>query len=125
VKNANGSYELDKKESALNLNGTTLLSQGRFGDIKVNKIEFFEDKTLVYYECTNLLPAISPYGLMIKDESGKIYSMQKDAIEDLRDNNFIAVIEPLSKDKKYTLIANDLEKMYDIREDLKFTIEVK
>jgi hypothetical protein len=51
--------------------------------------------------------------------------MQKDAIEDLRDNNFIAVIEPLSKYKKYTLIANDLEKMYDIREDLKFTIEVK
>jgi hypothetical protein len=125
VKNANGSFELDKKEATLNLNGTTLLSQGKFGEYKVNKLELFEDKTLVYYECTNLLPAISPYGLIIKDESGKIYSMKIEAIKDQGDNNFVADIEPLAKGKKYTLMANDLEKMYDIREDLKFTIDVK
>jgi hypothetical protein len=125
LKNTSGSGQLDTKNSSLNMNGPTVLSEGKYGDYKINKVELLQDKTLVYYECTNLLPALQPYSLEIKDGNGKEYYMGRDSVKDQGYNKFIAEIEPLSKDKKYTISAIDLEKMYDLREDLKFTVDVK
>ncbi|WP_128214346.1 hypothetical protein [Clostridium manihotivorum] len=84
-----------------------------------------QDKTLIYYECTKFLPALGPYGLIIKDESGKEYDLGKDSVKDLGDNKFVAEMKPLDKAKKYMIMAVDFEKMYDVRDDLKFTINVK
>ncbi|MBK1811946.1 DUF4179 domain-containing protein [Clostridium sp. YIM B02505] len=125
LKNNSGSYQLDTKKSSLNINGTTVLSEGKYGEYKINKVELLRDKTLVYYECTNLLPALQPYSLEIKDDNGKEYYLGKDSVKDLGDNKFVAELELLNKDKKYTISAIDLEKMYDVREDLKFTVDVK
>lgn len=121
-KNTNGSYEFDRKDVTLNFSGTTVLSEGKFGEYTINKVESFDDKTLLYYECSNFLPSISPYGLMIKDEHDKLLNLGKDVVKELGDNKFVAQIEPLNKNKKYILTAVDLEKRYDMREDLKFSI---
>lgn len=125
TKDSDGVYKLDSKSTQLSLNGTTILSEGKYGEYKINKVELLQDKTLVYYECTNLLPALQPYSLEIKDDNGKEYYMGRDSVKDLGDNKFVAEIVPLSKDKKYTISAIDLEKMYNVREDLKFTVNVK
>ncbi|GKU24147.1 DUF4179 domain-containing protein [Clostridium folliculivorans] len=125
TKNADGVYELDSKSTQLNLNETTVLSEGKYGEYNINKVELLQDKTLIYYECTNLLPSLDPYGLVIKDENGNRYGLQKDVVKDQGHNKFVAEIEPLHKDKKYTISATDLEKLYDVREDLKFTVNVK
>ena len=121
-KNTNGSYEFDRKDVTLNFSGTTVLSEGKFGEYTINKVEFFDDKTLLYYECSNYLPSISPYGLIIKDEHDKLLNLGNDVVKELGDNKFVAQIEPLNKNKKYILTAVDLEKRYDMREDLKFSI---
>lgn len=86
-------------------------------------MEFFKDKTVIHYECTNLLIAL-PDHLVIVDESGKEYGLTRETIKAQDGNKFISEIGPLSKDKKYTLRARDFEKLYDAHEDLKFTIEV-
>ncbi|GFP76584.1 DUF4179 domain-containing protein [Clostridium fungisolvens] len=125
TKDADGVYELDSKSTLLNLNGTTVVSEGKYGEYKINKVELLQDKTLIYYGCTNLLPSLDPYGLVIKDENGNRYGLQKDVVKDQGHNKFVAEIEPLHKDKKYTISATDLEKLYDVREDLKFTVDVK
>jgi len=118
-------YKDHSKEVTLNLDGTTILSQGVFGEYKISKVEFLEDKTLIHYECTKYIPAISHAGLMVKDKSGKIYKLRGVTPVEEGSNKFIAEIEPLSKDKKYILTSLDLEKRFDIREDLKFTVEIK
>ncbi|GFZ30313.1 hypothetical protein CSC2_08390 [Clostridium zeae] len=122
---ADGVYTFESKSTQLNLNETTVLSEGKFGDYKINKVELLQDKTLVYYECTNLLRGFQTYGLKVKDDNGKEYCLEKDSVKDLGNNKFVAEIEPLRKDKKYTITADDLEKIYDVREDLKFTVDVK
>lgn len=118
-------YKYDSKEVSLDLDGTTILSEGSFGEYKINKVELFEDKTLIHYECTNYIPAISHDGFVVKDESDKIYSLRNVIPIEEGSNKFIAEIEPLSKDKKYSFSAVDLEKLYDVREDLKFNVEIK
>jgi hypothetical protein len=118
-------YKYDSKEVSLNLYGTTILSEGSFGEYKIDKIELLEDKTYIHYESTKYLPAMSHNEFVIKDESDKIYNLRNIAPIEQGSNKFIAELEPLSKDKKYILSAVDLEKLYDIREDLKFTVEIK
>lgn len=124
VKNANGTYKEDSKEVLLNLNGTTVLSEGKFGDYKITQVEILRDKTIIHYECTNLLSA-EPYGLLIVDESGKEYSLKSENVKVKDGNKFVGELGPLSKDQKYTLKVTDLEKRYDMKENLKFNIEVK
>lgn len=113
-----------KKEVLLNNDGETILSQGSIGEYIVTKVEFLEDKTLVHYKCTGFIETHYGLALNIVDSDGKEY---KFATENLRegDNEYIAEIEALSKDKEYKLSAPDYEKIYEVKEDLKFTVDVK
>lgn len=43
IKSSGGKHEEESKEVVLNLNGTTILSQGRLGEYKVTKIEILKD----------------------------------------------------------------------------------
>ncbi|MFL0247673.1 DUF4179 domain-containing protein [Candidatus Clostridium stratigraminis] len=125
IKNSNGSWENDKKDVLLDINKTTVLSQGKLGDYKITQVEFLNDKTVIHYECNGLIAAIQPYGLTILDSQGKEYPLSKEVVTELGNNKFVAYLEPLSFNKMYKLSAVDYEKVYDIREDLKFTIDVK
>jgi hypothetical protein len=125
IKDSNGSWQIDKKVISLDINKTTVLSEGKLGEYKITQIEFLKDKTLVHYECNGLIAAIHPYALIISDSEGKEYSFLKESVTELGNNKFIAKLEPISENKQYKLSAVDYEKIYDVREDLKFTIEVK
>jgi hypothetical protein len=124
IKNNKQSSGADVKEVPLNFTGATILSEGNFGDYIINKVEFQEDKTLIYYECSKYVSA-EAYGLAIKDEAGNLYHLRNDIVKELDSNKFVAEIEPLSKDKKYIVQAPDLEKLYNLREDMKFKIKVE
>lgn len=121
---SNGNVKIELKEVPLNLTGTATLSQGRLGEYKITQIEFLDGKTLVHYECTNLLATKYPYYLTIIDSKGKEYDFKREFVKK-EGNEFIAEIEPLSKDEQYKLSGFDYEKMYEVREDLKFTIDLK
>jgi len=125
IESSREDYKDHSKEVSLSLDGTTILSQGIFGEYKISKVELFEDKTLIHYECTKYIPAISHDGFIVKDKSGKIYNLKNITPVEEGSNKFIAEVDPLSKDKKYILSSGDLEKRFDIREDLKFTVEIK
>lgn len=114
----------DKKEVLLNKDSNTALSQGNIGEYIVTKVEFLEDKTLIHYKCTGLIATHYAYYLSIVDSNGKEYKFTRENIRE-EDNQFIAEIEALSKDKQYKLGAPDYEKVYEVKEDLKFTIDVK
>lgn len=123
-KNSNGNFTFDIKEVPLNLTGTTTLSQGKIGEYKITQVELLSDKTIIHYECTNLIASAFQYNFTIKDDEGKEFALNKENVKD-EDGKFVAEIKPLSKDKRYTLSSVDYEKKYEIREDLKFTIDVK
>lgn len=125
IQSSHESYKYDSREVSLNLDGTTILSEGNFGEYKINKVEFLKDKTLIHYECTKYILAINNDGFIVKDESDKIYSLKNVTPLEEGSSKFIAETEPLSKDKEYSLSAVDLEKQFNIREDLKFTVEIK
>ena len=61
-------YKYDSKEIPLKLDGTTILSEGSFGEYKINKVEVLKDKTLIHYECTKYISAIGYDCLAIKVE---------------------------------------------------------
>lgn len=121
------SFELDSKEVSLNLNDCTILQEGKLGDYKVTQIEFLSDKTLVHYECTKLLPMMSPYGISIIDAAGKRYNLDKNIVKEIDPvvHKYIAQLPVLDKNVQYKLKARDYEKLYEVREDAKFTIKVK
>lgn len=109
----------------LNLEGTTILSEDEFGEYRINKVEFLKDKTLIHYECTKYLAAMNPYGLVIGYDSNNAYKLSEDKVTSEGKGKFIAEIEALPKNKQYFINANNSLKQYDLREDMKFTINVK
>ncbi|MBL4933581.1 DUF4179 domain-containing protein [Clostridium paridis] len=125
LSNSNWNFDVVSKSTPLNLKEITTLSEGKLGDYKVSKIENTKDSTLVYYQCSNLIAAMGPYDLIIEDAAHKKYSLEKEVVKDLGNNQFVAKIDYLPEDTTYTLKATDLEKEYTLREDLKFTINIK
>lgn len=115
------------KEETLNLYGITTIKEGRLGEYKITQIELQDNKTIVLYECANLLSCISPSNLTIIDSEGKKYPFYEGKIteQDPGSKKYTAELPPLSKYKSYKLSAIDYEKLYDVRDDLKFTIEIK
>lgn len=122
-----GMFHFTTKETPLNLNGTTTLSEGKIGEYKITGIEFLNDKTLLHYECTTLLSAMSPYEMDIIDSNGKEYSLTKDIVKetDPLNHKYTAQLPVLNKNDQFKLKAIDLEKKYTIKEDMKFTIKIK
>lgn len=115
------------KETSLNLNGVTTLQEGKSGDYKITSIEFLNDKTLVHYECSKFLSAMPAYNVGIIDDTGKKYYFKPDMIKeaDPITHKYVVQLPVLDKNGQYKLKASDYEKMYEIKEDMKFTINVK
>jgi hypothetical protein len=115
------------KETALNLSGVTTLPEGKLGDYKVTQIEFLNDKTLIHYECSKLLSSIPFYEISIIDSNGKEYDFKRDFIKEIDSLNhkYVAQLPVLNKDSQYKLKAQDYEKKYTVKEDLKFIVKIK
>lgn len=123
----NVKYEPVVKEVPLNLNGSTIIQEGKLGEYKVTKIEFLSDKTLVHYECTGFLPMMSPYELSLIDSSGKKYELNKNMVKEIDSaaHKYIGELPAMNKNLQYKLKASDYERLYEVREDAKFTIQIK
>lgn len=121
------SFELDSKEIPLNLNDCTILQEGKLGDYKVTQIEFLKDRTLIHYECSKLLHMLSPYGISIVDSYGKRYNLDGNSVKEIDPvaHKYIGELPAMNKNMQYKLKARDYEKLYEVREDAKFTIEIK
>lgn len=116
--------EYEKKEVLLNNDGQTILSYGNLGEYIVTKVEFLEDKTLIHYKCNGFIETHYGFALGIVDSEGKEYKFVSESLIE-GDNEYIAEIEALSKDKQYKLTAPDYEKVCEVKEDFKFTVDVK
>lgn len=123
-----GTISVDTLEVPLNFTEPTVISQGKLGEYKITQVELSGDKTLIHYECTGLLQVISPYYLWLStgEERNHDFSFSPENVKEtgVGTNKFIAELPPLSKDKKYKLISTDYEKMYEIKEDAKFTVDI-
>lgn len=120
-------FKFDTKEISLNLNGVTTISERKTGEYKVTGIDFLNNKILLHYECTKLLPMISPYGINIVDSNDKEYILNENLVKetDPLNHKYTAELPVLDKNSLFKLKAQDYEKKYNVREDMKFTIKVK
>lgn len=125
--NENERASLDMKEVPININNDTIIEEGKLGEYKITKIDFQKDKTLIYYECSDLLALFSNSKLWIVDNDNKEYAFYEGIVREDQpgSNMYIAELQNLDKNKPYKLKAIDYEKRYEIRNDLKFTIKIK
>lgn len=122
------------KEECKPINGAypIELSQGKIGKTIVKDIEVQEDRTIVRYTTEGLAPLSQARSLFIRDaENNPVYFKNKsDAIgigalrkEESKPNEYVMELEPLDKNKKYIIGTANFDG-YDIREDLKFKIDL-
>lgn len=112
VKDINGVYPIE-------------LSQGKFGEIVINKITTENDKTIVNYSVKGLLPIFQSRWMYIVDDKNNIIdSLGESKKIEGKPNNYIMEFKALDKNKKYKICAYDLSDI-EVREDLKFKIDLK
>lgn len=104
------------------------LSQGKFGEIVINKITTENDKTIVNYSIKGFVPIFRSNGIYIVDDKDNIVdsfdSLGESKKIEGNPNNYIMEFKALDKNKKYKICAYDLSNI-EIREDLKFKIDLK
>lgn len=105
------------------------ISQGSMGKLTVNSIEWLSDSTLkVKYEVEGLAPVSQSSSLALVDENNDIVINENrfNTQIDRNDNrNFEMIYDGLDKSKNYKFAVADEDSYYEIREDLKFTIDLK
>ncbi|MFL0269185.1 DUF4179 domain-containing protein [Candidatus Clostridium radicumherbarum] len=125
--NEKGTVPMDMKEVPISINNNTILDEGKLGGYIITKIDFQKDKTLIYYECSDLMALLSNSKLWIVDNDNKEYAFYDGIVREDQpgSNKYIAELQNLDKNKSYKLKAIDYEKRYNIRDDLKFTIKIR
>ncbi|WML37410.1 hypothetical protein [Clostridium sp. OS1-26] len=70
---------------------------------------------------------LSPYGISIVDSYGKRYNLDENLAKEIDPvaHKYIGELPAMNKNMQYKLKARDYEKLYEVREDAKFTIEIK
>lgn len=121
--NSNGD---DGIKVPLNKDGVTVIPEGSFGEYKITKVEFLKDKTLFYWHNSGTIPYNCGL-IVIKDNEGKQYIMNFFTAKEINEgeNTYITELPALSKDKSYTVKADNIPKYTTLRDDLKFTINIK
>lgn len=104
------------------------LSQGKLGEVVINKITTKNDKTIVNYSVKGLVPIFRSNGIYIVDNKDNVVdsfdSLGESKKIEGKPNNYIREFKALDKNKKYKIVTNDLSDI-EIREDLKFKIDLK
>ncbi len=102
------------------------LSQGKMGTLTIKDIVTEGNITTVKYRAEGIAPYTQATSLYIKDEAGKdIIPKSYDIRENKEDpNEFALKFKALNPNKKYTIYTNDFSN-FEIREDLKFTLDLK
>lgn len=102
------------------------LSQGKMGKLIVKEIKTEKDKTIVKFTAEGKAPYFQAESLHIKDDKGEWVKVKDRDIrkDEKKPNEFTMVFEALDANKKYIICTNDFDNV-EMREDLKFKIELK
>ncbi|WP_019422881.1 DUF4179 domain-containing protein [Paenibacillus sp. OSY-SE] len=84
-----------------------VLDQGPAGHLEVSRIEYKDDKTLLYYRSFGDEPFRNSGELLIEDEAGNKYHYNKKRIEDPETYSFVAEYPALKPDEKLTFITDE------------------
>ncbi|MGL4106814.1 DUF4179 domain-containing protein [Clostridium sp. LP20] len=105
------------------------LSQGSIGKLIVNELEWIGDDTLkVHYNAEGMIPVTQSHSIILIDEDNNMiisedkYNTQRNIFDQ---KNFEMVFKGVDKNKKYKIAGAKIDEFYEIREDLKFTIDLK
>lgn len=101
------------------------LSQGKVGKLVITEFTKEANKTIVKYKAEGITPLFQGQNLHIKDSDGNYvkpldYDIRKD---ESKPNEFTGIFEALEPNKNYVLSTTTFDNI-DIREDLKFTVEL-
>lgn len=102
------------------------LDQGKMGKLTIKDIVTEGDTTKVKYIAEGIAPYTQASSLYIKDETGEdIIPKSYDIKENEKNpNEFVLKFKALNPNKKYTIYTTDFSN-FEIREDLKFNIDLK
>lgn len=105
------------------------MSQGSMGKLTVNSVEWINDTTLkIKYEAEGIASVTQSTSLALVDENNDIVMNENrfNTQIDRKDNrNFEMIYDGLDKSKNYKLAVDDTDSFYEVKEDLKFTIDLK
>ncbi|GAA0731077.1 DUF4179 domain-containing protein [Clostridium malenominatum] len=102
------------------------LSQGKMGKLIIKEIKTEKDKTIVKFTAEGKVPYFQAESLHIEDDKGEWVKVKDRDIrkDEEKPNEFTKVFEALDSNKKYSICTNDFDNV-EMREDLKFNIELK
>lgn len=100
-----------------------LLSQGEMGSLKINQVEFLEDKTLVHYQTEGAEPHLQSNPLWIEDESGKKHLLldKRTELVDPIHYEFVREFPAFKPGQRLTFVTKQLPKP-DYKDELEMTI---
>lgn len=98
------------------------LSQGEGGQISVNKIEYLNDKTLVYYTYLGNDPYGNGVCLWVEDEAGNRVDNAQKSIQRNDDGSYVLECVSVDKNKKIKVATRELPNIQDV---LEFKIQLK
>lgn len=106
----------------LNIKGETILPLGKYGDLRITKVDAANGETKVYYKC-KYGSFIAP-GRIIDKESGDYINI-KSHIQHLGDKGeYVVTFDKALGNKSYTVQYQKLDDVVTIFDDLKFTIDI-
>lgn len=112
TKDLKGSYPMEFKQT--------------IGSIVIDKVEFKDDKTLIYSTVKGSIPdyQISHFNIQDTNENMAFQDYGDIKYNKVSDDKFIIEMPKLDKNKDYKIVVDTLEQ-YEIREDLGFDINLK
>ncbi len=125
-------YKMKEESKPINGQYPLEISQGKIGKTIIKEIELKEDRTIVRYNVEGLAPLTQASSLFIKDTENNYveYKNNSDLInvgnrrkDENKPNEYVVEFEPLDKNKKYIIGTRNFDD-FDIREDLKFKIDL-
>ncbi|MDQ0174926.1 hypothetical protein J2S08_000760 [Bacillus chungangensis] len=102
------------------------LPQGKVGKLIIQDIKSENNQTTVTFNAEGIAPYTQGESLYIEDEQGEMIEVivNKMIKDEQKPNEFTMVFEALEANKKYRIVTYDFGQM-EIREDLKFTIDLR
>jgi hypothetical protein len=94
-----------------------LLSQGKAGQLRINRVEFLPDKTVVHYQSLSKDPFRYYHELELKDHTRKYQPLRFPQVENPNTYSFVAEFTAWKKGEPLTFVTRDLPASI-IRDDL-------
>jgi len=109
-------------DADLNIKGDTLISLGKYGELRITKIDASNGETKVYYKC-KYGSFIAPVRIVDK-ESGEDFKLKNIPEYLAEKGEYVVTFDKALQEKSYTVQYQNLDDIITIFDDLKFTVDV-